>query len=69
VAASDEWGLTIPLDPKYQPVIQAAAKLELTKMAGYGRRVLLMDLQNRGLLDENFEPVNQTAETTETPGE
>jgi hypothetical protein len=52
-----EWGLTIPLDRKYQPAVLAAAAQELTKMAGYGRKLLLTDLQTRGFLDENFEPV------------
>ena len=54
---ADEWGLTIPLDPKYKGPVQAAAQQELEKMAGYGRKLLLKDLRQRGLLDENWEPV------------
>jgi hypothetical protein len=55
--ASDEWGLTVPLDPKYREPVQEAAAQELDKMAGYVRKLVLKDLQQRGLLDERFEPV------------
>jgi len=56
-AETQEWALTIPLGKKYQPAVLAAAAQELQKMAGYGRQLVLRDLQRRGLLDENFEPV------------
>lgn len=63
--AGEEWGLTIPLDPKYREPVQAAAAQELDKMAGYGRKLLLKDLQSRGLLDENFEPVKPAEKSGE----
>jgi hypothetical protein len=58
--ASDEWGLTIPLDPKYREPVQAAAAQDLEKMAGYSRKLILKDLQSRGLLDANWEPIKTT---------
>jgi len=63
--ATDEWGLTVPLDPKYREPVQAAAAQELDKMAGYVRKLVLKDLQQRGLLDERFEPVNTPVTTSE----
>jgi hypothetical protein len=36
--------------------VQVAAAQDLDKMAGYVRKLVLKDLQNRGLLDDTFEP-------------
>jgi hypothetical protein len=62
---AQEWGLTVPLDPKYKVIIQRAAAQDLDKMAGYARKTLLRDLQRRGLLNEQFEPI----EDLELPSE
>lgn len=56
-AKQTDWGLTVPMHPKYRPIVEAAAAQELDKMAGYVRKLVLKDLQQRGLVDDRFEPI------------
>jgi hypothetical protein len=64
MAETKEFSVTVPLDPKFRGPVETAAKLEVTKMAGYVRKLILADLQSRGLLDSDFEPVAQNDDTS-----
>jgi len=53
--------LTIPIPRKYDGAIKRAAQGEVRSQAGYIRLLILRDLQERGLVDDNMEPVPQNA--------
>jgi hypothetical protein len=54
--------LTIPIEPRHDPLTKVAAARDQRPVAGYIRNLILQDLKNKGLVDEDFNPVPQPEE-------
>lgn len=51
--------VSVPVDPEVHPAIERAAALEMRSVAAYCRLVIYKDLQQRGLLDDEFKPLTE----------
>jgi len=56
------WSVLIAVEEKYRAPVLAAAAAEDRSMSDYWRTVVKRDLQNRGLLDQFFEPIPEATQ-------
>jgi len=54
--------VSVPVDPEIYPAIEQAAKLEMRSVAAYCRLVIFKDLQQRGLLDDEYKVPNDDSD-------
>jgi len=59
----DVW-LTVPIEPRHDPLVRAAAARESRSVSGWIRHLILQDLQRKELVDAEFNPVEPAEETT-----
>jgi hypothetical protein len=64
-APRKDTNLTIPIESRHAEPLKVAARMSDRAVAAYIRNLLLVDLQAKGLIDANFEPIEQTTETVE----
>jgi hypothetical protein len=56
----DVW-LTVPIEQRHHDIVELAAAREGRAVAAYVRHLVLVDLRERGLVDEDFNPIAQPA--------
>lgn len=59
--------VSVPVDPKVHSAIEKAAAMEMRSLAAYCRLVIYKDLQERGLLDDEFKPTKEVTDASNNP--
>jgi hypothetical protein len=52
--------LTIPIEQRHDPLTKIAARRSGTSVAAWIRLLMLKDLQEKGLVDQDFNEIQQT---------
>jgi len=55
----DVW-LTVPIEPRHNDLVKTAAKRESRSVSGWIRNLILQELKRLGLVDEEFNPIDET---------
>jgi hypothetical protein len=54
VAETLNYTIQVPINDEYMMYVRAAAQRENRSLAGFVRHLILLDLQHRGMVDDNF---------------
>jgi hypothetical protein len=60
--------LSVPLEPKYDAPVKLRARREGRSVSGHIRFLILKDLQDQEMVDENFQPIDESGEGVSAVG-